>query len=76
MNSQYKSIPIITHFTCLLAVLPAPRTVQKCRNLDTWLAAWNTFIRATLLFHPHLAQPMLFYQNAICQFAAQYEFNA
>ena len=48
----------------------------KVRDIHSWLSAWNTYIRATLHYHPTLAIPMLHYQNIICRFASQYEFSA
>ena len=47
----------------------------KVRDLNSWLAAWNTFIRCTTYFHPHLKKNSdgtyigLFYILSISNFA-------
>lgn len=55
---------------------PRSQSRPKVRDLTSWLGAWNTFIRATTYFYPHLSSPMLCYQTYICKYAAQYEFSA
>ena len=59
-----------------ISLVPRHQRQPKICDFNSWLTAWNTFIRCTTFYHPHLTSQLLYYQTMISQFASQYHFNA
>ena len=47
---------------------------RKCKvvDLDSWLEAWNTYMRVFIYYHPRMLNPLLAYQSIICNFSRKF----
>ena len=48
----------------------------KIANFQSWLKAWNIYLRCMIHFHSHLTTQLLYYQSQITQFASIYKFQS
>ena len=48
----------------------------KIANFQSWLKAWNIYLRCMIDFHSHLTTQLLYYQTQITQFASIYTFQS
>ena len=54
-------------------VLPRATTArERVNNFHSWSVAFNLFMRCTIHFRPHLADPLIRYQGIIAGFATSY----
>ena len=54
---------------------PAKCPTQRISDHSSWLEAWNMFIRASVHFHPYMAQELLAYQETVCTLQWNYPFH-
>lgn len=48
----------------------------KITNFQSWLTAWNTYVRCMLHFHAHLLSQLLYYQAEMAHLAILYSFSS
>ena len=48
----------------------------KIANFQSWLKAWNIYLRCMIHFHSHLTTQLLYYQSQITTFASIYTFQS
>ena len=59
-----------------VSVIPKKAGRAKVDDQQSWLRAWNNFLRTAVYYHPHLAPQLLFYQSRMCFYFTQYQFSA
>ena len=48
---------------------------KKISSFESWLKAWNIYLRCMVICHPHLTSQLLYYQAEISQLATLYSFK-
>ena len=48
----------------------------KITDFTTWLSAWNIYLQAMVVYHPHLCSQLVSYQTTITRFSTQYSMTA
>ena len=57
-----------------ISLVPRHQSRPKVFDIYTWLAAWNHYLQAMSVYHPHLLISLLRYQALITKLATQYSF--
>ena len=74
-NDEY-TFKVVGGATPSVALVPNNQKKPKVTDFNSWMVAWNKFIRCYSIFHPHRVQELIRYQTIICDFASQYNFAA
>ena len=62
--------------TPTVELVPRRQAKTKVTDFNSWMVAWNNFLRCFSNFFPHRIQELVHYQAIICDFANQFTFNA
>ena len=59
-----------------VSLIPKNQRKPKVTDINSWMVAWNNFIRCYNLYYPNQTQELIRYQAIIADFASQYIFTA
>ena len=55
-----------------VSLVPSRPRKRKVVDFNSWLDAWNTYMRVFIYYHPHMLNPLLAYQSIICNFSHKF----
>jgi len=73
LNDEYTS-KVIRGSSPSVSLVPKNQTKPKVVDFNSWMVAWNNFLRCLSLFFPSRTQELIWYQAIIADFASQYTF--
>ena len=59
-----------------VSLVPKRQHQPKAKDFHSWLTAWNIYLQAMIVYHPHLVSQLIHYQATITRFVTQYSFTA
>ena len=76
VQSDEYTFKVIGGSTPSVALVPNNQKKPKVTDFNSWMVAWNNFIRSYGIFHPNRLHELIRYQAIICDLASQYTFSA